>query len=95
MLRDALRLGITTERFWDLTPKELEREFRAAEWREKDNRNHLLFLSWHIGMMGRVKRIPPLKSLIHPEGEKKLSKEELKAQHEELMKKFGGSLGRG
>jgi len=41
-------------------------QLKAAAWQTEQEQRQLLFLAWHVAALGRVKRLPSLRSLLRP-----------------------------
>lgn len=56
--------GFDPARFWEITLREAEREFRGlAKVRERET-NERLWLAWHTVALDRTDRLPPLDTLL-------------------------------
>lgn len=56
--------GFEPSRFWEITLREAEREFRGlAKVRERET-NERLWLAWHIVALDRTEKLPPLDTLL-------------------------------
>lgn len=64
LLAEALRCGLSTLEFWDLTPRETVMACQAAMWRMEQAQEQALSLAWHMAALTRAKRIPPLARLL-------------------------------
>jgi hypothetical protein len=56
--------GLPPDRFWNITPKEVSRETRAAVKRQMTERNENMVLAWHTAWLHRVEKMPKLESLL-------------------------------
>jgi len=52
------------DEFWDFSPRELAREFEAAKLRRQDEFDRDMVQAWHVEMLHRQKKVPPLESLL-------------------------------
>lgn len=56
--------GLSPARFWEITPKEVDREYRGlAKIRERET-NERLWLAWHTVALDRTDKLPKLESLM-------------------------------
>lgn len=60
----AFGCGIRPDHFWAMTPYQSKVAVAAHSERTKDELEMLLAASWHTAVFGRIKTIPPLKSLM-------------------------------
>lgn len=56
--------GLDPARFWDITMREVDREFRAATRMREREANERMWLAWHIVALDRTDRLPKLDTLI-------------------------------
>lgn len=56
-------LGFDHESFWDQTPRTLSLTFAAKTDQQIQEQRNRAWLAWHIAMLQRAKKIPPLRSL--------------------------------
>lgn len=83
-MRGALRFGIDTLRFWDLTPKEVIAEMEAKSWKEDADRKNSIANAWLTAALVRSKRLPPLSKLLNSGPARKLVGEELEKRRQEF-----------
>ena len=77
---------------WDLTPKELRLHFEADVWRQAQRVRRDAWIAWHIAALGRMKKLPPLRTMLDGGEAKPLRGEELerrRAEHEDIVRKLG------
>ena len=85
-------MGLSVAEFWDLTPRELQMCFEADTWRQTQQVRRDTRIAWHIAALGRMKRLPPLQTMLDGGQAKPLRGEELKrrrAEHEDIKKRLG------
>ena len=90
-MSDALRVGISHEHFWSLTPKEYRQAVEAAGWLNRQQLNREISTAWLTAALMRQKKLPPLKALVHSEARKLKSREELDREHADIVAKLGGN----
>lgn len=56
--------GFDPARFWDITPKEIDREMRGAMQRLEREADERMSFAWHIVALDRTKKLPKLESLL-------------------------------
>lgn len=56
--------GLEPGRFWGITMREAEREFRGAQRVREREANERMSLAWHIVGLDRTKKLPKLESLM-------------------------------
>jgi hypothetical protein len=56
--------GFEAGRFWQITPKEFDREMRGARKRLEREADERMSLAWHIVALDRVKKLPKLDTLL-------------------------------
>lgn len=83
--------GFDPARFWGLTLREAEREFRGlAKIRERET-NERLWLAWHIVALDRTEKLPKLETiLISSEPPRKQTGEEMLVVMKSIFLAFGG-----
>ena len=57
-------LGFDAQRFWQITPKEFDREMRGARKRLEREADERMSLAWHIVALDRTKKLPKLETLL-------------------------------
>lgn len=87
---DALRVGISHEKFWSLTPKEFHQIVETASWSERHRLNREISMAWLTAALMRQKKLLTLKELIHSDARKPKSKAELDAEHAQIVARLGG-----
>lgn len=60
-----MEAGLDPDRFWQVTPRQAENEIGAAAKRRHQHHNELAWLAWHIAALGRTKKMPKLKDMLH------------------------------
>lgn len=83
--------GFEPSRFWEITLREAEREFRGlAKVRERET-NERLWLAWHIVGLDRTEKLPALdKLLIKSEPKRPQTAEEKLLAMKSIFLAFGG-----
>jgi hypothetical protein len=84
--------GHDPARFWDLTMREVDREFRAtAKIRERET-NERLWLAWHIVALDRTEKLPKLETLMIKSGapKPKLAGDQMLFAMKSIFLAFGG-----
>ena len=56
--------GFDPARFWNITPREIDRELRAAHKRREIEADERIALAWHIEAFARTKKLPKLQDII-------------------------------
>lgn len=56
--------GLDPERFWQITPKEVDREMQGARRRLEREADERMSLAWHIVALDRTKKLPKLETLL-------------------------------
>ncbi len=90
-----MKAGLAPDQFWDMTPRELDGYYKGRIWQEERRQGEIVSLAWYIAALGRVRRLPTLRSLLAGRRPKKLTPEELairKAEIEDLSKRMGKGL---
>jgi hypothetical protein len=85
-------VGHDPARFWGLTMREAEREFRGtAKIRERET-NERLWLAWHIVALDRTEKLPKLDTLMIKSAapKPKQSGEQMLAMMKAMFLAFGG-----
>lgn len=89
-----MSLSLHPDRFWQLTPRELLREFKAQAISRTRAHNDQAWLAWHIAALSRVqaKDFPRLSSLQMklPGKSKAQTPEEIKLNLKQVFLAFGG-----
>lgn len=86
LLAEALRAGVPTLEFWDLTPRETVQAIEAAAWRLEEEQRGRLWLAWHVAALSRARRLPSLAQILAPREGKRLAGDELEARRREFAK---------
>ena len=88
--------GFDPARFWTITPREVERELRAAHRRREIEADERLSLAWHVEAFARTKKLPKLQDIIgkssrqrHPS--RPQSPDEQLANMKAIFLAFGGN----
>lgn len=85
--------GFDPARFWDITPKEIDREMRGAMQRMEREADERMSLAWHIVALDRTKKLPKLETLMIS-GSRRRTKAQTPEEHIIAMKTiflaFGG-----
>jgi hypothetical protein len=86
--------GFEPERFWHITPSEVDREMRGARQRLEREANERMSLAWHIVALDRTKKLPKLETLLI--GSRGRGRAQTPEEHLIAMKSiflaFGGTL---
>lgn len=56
--------GFDPARFWTITPREVDRELRAAHRRREIDADERMSLAWHVEAFARTKKLPKLQDII-------------------------------
>lgn len=56
--------GQPADRFWHLTPKEIDAVLRGVGAMKRREQNERAWLAWHIVALGRVKKMPNLDKMM-------------------------------
>ena len=85
--------GFDAERFWRITLREVEREFRGVAKRGEREADERTWLAWHTVALDRTERLPKLQDLLtKPEPEKrKKSGEEMLLAMKGIFLAHGGN----
>ena len=59
-----METGLDPDRFWTLTPRQVQAELSAAVVRRRDHQNELLWAAWHMAAFYRMEKLPDLKKLM-------------------------------
>lgn len=57
-------MGFAEAQFWYSTPRQIMTHFDAVRFRVEREHRARMSHAWHVAMLSRVKKIPPLDSLI-------------------------------
>lgn len=87
LMLDALAAGIGAREFWDLTPRELGMVFEAALRRREREMERDTWLAWHVAALVRLKRLPPLRSLLAKPAA--VDMEAKRREHAEIVGRMG------
>ena len=91
LLADALKVGLSVDEFWGMTPRETVLVVEAAIWRYDREHQQRAWLAWHIAALGRAKRLPSLRKLLGMPAAKKLVGDEAERrarEHAEMVKRM-------
>jgi hypothetical protein len=83
--------------FWDLSPRELAREFKAADAQRQDAYDRDVMLAWNVvriyAMAMEKKRLPDVKALFADRGESRAqTRAEMAAAMATLSQQYGLTL---
>jgi hypothetical protein len=81
---EALKCGVSVQAFWGMTPRETAAVIEAAAWRFDQEQRGRAWLAWHVAVLSRMKKIPPLQKLLANPKAKALSGEELEKRRQEF-----------
>lgn len=85
--------GFEPGRFWQITPKEVDREMLGARKRLEREADERMSLAWHIVALDRTKKLPKLETLLishrRPAGRRQTPDEHLVAM-KSIFLAFGG-----
>ena len=85
--------GFEPGRFWQITPKEVDREMLGARKRLEREADERMSLAWHIVALDRTKKLPKLETLListrRPAGRRQTHEEHLVAM-KSIFLAFGG-----
>jgi hypothetical protein len=85
--------GLEPGRFWQITPKEVDREMLGARKRIEREADERMSLAWHIVALDRTKKLPKLETLLiatrRPAGRRQTPEEHLVAM-KSIFLAFGG-----
>lgn len=85
--------GFDAERFWQITPKEVDREMHGYLRRMEREADERMSLAWHIVALDRTKKLPKLETLMIS-GRKRRTKAQTPEEHVIALKTiflaFGG-----
>jgi hypothetical protein len=84
--------GFQPSRFWEITPREAEREYKGlAKTREREA-NERLWLAWHTVALDRTDKLPKLETLLIKSSEPKRRQtgEEMLLAMKSIFLAFGG-----
>lgn len=79
----ALRCGISTLDFWQMTLPETRLALEAVLWRDERQQKREIALAWRTAALTRSKRLPSLPSLLAGKA-KRLQGKELKRRRQEF-----------
>jgi len=95
----AIRIGLTIEQYWDLTPAEffcyVEAFKQESEDKSKNDTANSLFTAWNTANYSKAKKLPNLSNIIKgifkkkekPQNSKRMSNEEIKQHYENKVVK--------
>lgn len=72
-----------------MTPRETLMAMEAAAWRADVQHRQDAWLAWHVAMLQRAKRMPPLARLVAPPKARKLEGAELELRRAEYAEMVG------
>lgn len=85
--------GFDAGRFWQITPKEIDREMRGFRLRLEREADERMSLAWHVVALDRTKKLPKLDTLLisgkRPRGRRQTPDEQLLAM-KSIFLAFGG-----
>jgi len=64
LLEIAVRIGLTIEQYWDMTPREFQIHIKAHEKLKKEKRDELLYLAWHTAALTRQEEFPKFEEVL-------------------------------
>lgn len=93
----AIRMGLSIEQYWDLTPAEFFCYLEAYRQRsEEDSKNELAnsqIIAWNTANYSNAKKLPNIKNIIKDiykdtkvNGNKRMSEEEIKSHYNKVVK---------
>ena len=88
LLADALKIGLSVDEFWRMTPRETTLAIEGAVWRYEREHQQVAWLAWHVAALGRAKRLPSLRRLLRMPAATKLVGEEAEKrarEHAEMV----------
>lgn len=88
-----MALGYDHESFWDQTPKTLSLTFDAARIKSAVEHNERAWLAYHVGVLHRTKKLPPLRKLqVRIPDQHRQSPEEMQAILKQWTLSSGGKI---
>lgn len=81
---EALKCGVSVHAFWEMTPRETMAVIRAAAWQLEQEQRGRAWLAWHIAVLSRAKKVPPLQALLSSPNGKRLEGAELEKRRNEF-----------
>lgn len=81
---EALKCGVSVRDFWEMTPRETAAVIRAGAWQMEQEQRGRAWLAWHVAVLSRAKKVPPLQALISAPGSKRLEGAELEKRRNEF-----------
>ena len=86
--------GLEPERFWQITPSEVDREMRGTRKRIEREADERMSLAWHIVALDRTKKLPKLETLLiggKPGNRRRQSSDEHLVAMKSIFLAFGGN----
>jgi hypothetical protein len=59
-----MEAGQPPDRFWTLTPRQVEAELKAVAAQQRMHRDEIIFAAWHTAYLHRVEKFPKLSDLL-------------------------------